>query len=276
MIGHALQLGHQRPQPDCARRNVDGQSRLDGLRERQRIGNGAVARGATGKLRAALDIGAGHQRLDAFMHVTEPLFEPRHSFAIGGEAEVSGLDDAGMNRADRDLMQILALDRKKLVGARLNPRRLGFAERLSHAPEAEIEPRPCVRRADRLQAIETSDRALEPTGRGMPRRHRRELAVGTFEREHADFARRFFEQREMHGAMIAPQTEHGRAGVHQMLHGKLPSVARDHDARPGAVGLDPPAFVGNVRQCRHGIIIQATSPRSGTKPRAAAANRYRR
>ena len=40
--------------------------------------------------------------------------------------------------------------------------------------------------------------------------------------EHADLAGRLFEQRQMHGVLVAPQAEHGRAGIDQMLHGKLP------------------------------------------------------
>ena len=62
---------------------------------------------------------AGHQRLDALMHVAEPLFEPHHGLAIGGEAEMSRLDDAGMHRADRDLVQAFAFRRQKVIGGRL-------------------------------------------------------------------------------------------------------------------------------------------------------------
>ena len=53
MIGEALELGHQRAQPDGARRHARSERRLDRLREGERIGDGAVARGAAGKLRAA-------------------------------------------------------------------------------------------------------------------------------------------------------------------------------------------------------------------------------
>jgi hypothetical protein len=37
--------------------------------------------------------------------VAEPLLEPDHRLAVGGEAEMAGLDDAGMDRADRNLVQ---------------------------------------------------------------------------------------------------------------------------------------------------------------------------
>jgi len=44
------------------------------------------------------------------MHIAEPLLEPHHRLAVGGEAEMAWLDDAGMDRADRDLVQILSFD----------------------------------------------------------------------------------------------------------------------------------------------------------------------
>ena len=64
-------------------------------------------------LAAALERRAGHQRLDALVHIAQPLFEPHHRLAIRGEAEMARLDDAGMDRADRDLVQALALDRQE-------------------------------------------------------------------------------------------------------------------------------------------------------------------
>ena len=140
---------------------------FDRVGEGERIGDGAVARCAPGQLRAAFDARARHQRFDALVHIAEPLFEPRHRLAIGGEAEMPGLDDAGMDRADRDLVQALALDRQEIVRG-LRPTRLaGFAERMGHAPEAEIEPGPGVGRTARLQAVQAADGALEPVGRRM-------------------------------------------------------------------------------------------------------------
>ena len=62
---------------------------------------------------AAVEVGAGHQPLDALVDVAEPLLEPHDGLAVGGEAEMPGLDDAGMHRADRDLVQALALGRQE-------------------------------------------------------------------------------------------------------------------------------------------------------------------
>ena len=115
MIGDALELGHQRAQPDGALGHLDLKRGLDGLREGHPVGHSAVARDAAGELGAFVEIGAGHQPVDALMHIAEPLFEPHHRLAIGGEAEMARLDDAGMHGPDRDLMQILALYRQEGV-----------------------------------------------------------------------------------------------------------------------------------------------------------------
>ena len=55
MVGEPLELGHQRAQPDRARRRLDAERRLDGAGEGERIGDGAVARDAAGELRRALE-----------------------------------------------------------------------------------------------------------------------------------------------------------------------------------------------------------------------------
>ncbi len=77
------------------------------------------------------------------MHIAEPLLQPHHVLAIGGEAEMTGLDDAGMHGPDRNLVQAFAFDRQKFIRTRLL-RGLLFAERMPYVPEAEIEPGPHV------------------------------------------------------------------------------------------------------------------------------------
>src|SRR4249919_1084733 len=103
MIGETLKLGHEGAEPHGARRNIDLKRGFDRLREGERVSDGAVARGAAGKLRA-------------LVHITEPLFESHHRLAVGGEAEMPWLDDAGMDRADRNLVQILSLNGQEGVG----------------------------------------------------------------------------------------------------------------------------------------------------------------
>src|ERR1700731_2449521 len=123
------------------------------------------------------------------MKVTQALFEPNHRLAIGGEAEVPGFDDAGVNRTDRNAGQAFALHRQERV-SRLFARLLrGRAERMLHIPKTEIEPRPRIRRADRLEAIEALDRALEPDGRRMQHAHRWKSSIGAFDADDIDVVR---------------------------------------------------------------------------------------
>ena len=49
VVGEALQLGHQRAQPDRARRRLDAERRLDGAGEGEGVGDGAVAGDAAGE-----------------------------------------------------------------------------------------------------------------------------------------------------------------------------------------------------------------------------------
>src|SRR5262245_11823714 len=120
----------------------------------KRVSDRAVARGAPCQARRRVEAGACHQRLDAFMHVTKALLQPNHRLAVSGKTEMPGLDDAGMNRADRNLVQALTGGGQK--GVRVAPRRsvTAFSERVLHIPTAEIEPRPRVGGADRFEAVE--------------------------------------------------------------------------------------------------------------------------
>ena len=71
------------------------------------------------------------------MQIAKARFQPHDRFAIGGETEMAGLDDPGVNGANRDLVQALALDRQEAV--RLG--RLGGlvgAQRMAQAPTAMI------------------------------------------------------------------------------------------------------------------------------------------
>ena len=116
VVGDALELGHQGAEPDRAGRRLGAGRRLDRAGKGERIGHGRIARGAAGELRRGGDVGAGQQAVDALVDVAEPLLEPHHRLAARGEAEMAGLDDAGMDRADRDLVQALALDGEEGVG----------------------------------------------------------------------------------------------------------------------------------------------------------------
>ena len=113
--------------------------------------------------RRALERRARHQRLDALVDVAEPLLQAHHRLAIGGEAEMAGLDDAGMHRADRDLVQALALGRQEGVG-RARRRRRGVLRAAARA-SGRGRARAGVVEALRLKAVQIADRALQPDRR---------------------------------------------------------------------------------------------------------------
>ena len=153
MIGDALDLGHQRPQPRRPRRRDDADRRFDGAGEGDLVGDRAVAADPAGEFRAAREIGARHQPLDALVNVAEPLLQPHDRLAAGVEAEMARLDDPGMHRPDRNLMQPDAFGAEKRVALRLAAARRGARpERMAERPAAMVEPRPRVGRAPRLQA----------------------------------------------------------------------------------------------------------------------------
>ena len=102
----------------------------------------------------ALEVGAREQGLDALMDVAEPLLKADHGLAVAGEAEAAGLDDAGVDRANRDLVQALALDRQEEVGRlRLLPAR---------RPTPVVEPGAVVGRVLGGEAVQVADCALRP------------------------------------------------------------------------------------------------------------------
>jgi hypothetical protein len=67
---------------------------------------------------------------------------------------MAGLDDAGMDRANRDLVQPLALGGEEGIGGFRRTRRVG--------PRTVVEPGAAVGKTLRFDAVEVADRALEP------------------------------------------------------------------------------------------------------------------
>ena len=64
------------------------------------------------------EVGAGHQPVDPLVDIAEALLQPDDGLARRGEAEMARLDDAGMHRADRDLMEALAFGRQERIRRR--------------------------------------------------------------------------------------------------------------------------------------------------------------
>ena len=161
MIGEPLELRHQCTQIVAAFGNLYRERRLDRLRESERIGDRTIA----GKTRCkALSLGecrTSHERFDALVDVAQPLLEPHHRLTICREAEMSGLDDAGVHGPDGDLVQALPLDGQESVDRLLARCGRTRSERVYHVPAAEIEPGPRIRQSDRLQPVQAVHRTFE-------------------------------------------------------------------------------------------------------------------
>ena len=219
MIGEPLQFRHQRAQTDRARGGASKPSAASTARAKaMRIGDGAVAGDARRRAAPLRERRAAHQRVDALVDIAEPLFQPHHGFAVGGEAEMAGLDDAGMNRSDRNLMQALAFDRQERISG-CSAGAGAAAPSGCARPAAVIEPGPRVGRADRLP-VRTGSRMArsKPDRRRMQRADRRKIAVAASKADNRDIAALVVDQRHVHGrrrAGIAPQAEQRRASCGQ-------------------------------------------------------------
>jgi hypothetical protein len=142
------------------------------------------------------------------VHIAEPLFEAHHGLAVRGEAEMARLDDAGMHRTHRDLVQSLPAHRQEGVVGRIAQRRvLRSAERRGYAPGAVVEPRALVGTAFRIDAVEIADGPLQPQRWRMRLPDRGKGAARQYERHHNGRAAFALAQREMHRFRIAPERE---------------------------------------------------------------------
>src|SRR5712692_4323859 len=118
MVGDPLEFCEQGTQPYCAIGYDKFEGRFSRPRKRIGIGNGAVARYASGELDSPLEVSSVHEPLDALVGISQPLFQPDHGLPARGKPEMPRFDDAGMHGPDRNLMQALAFDRKEAVGCR--------------------------------------------------------------------------------------------------------------------------------------------------------------
>ena len=114
-----------------------------------------------------------------------------------------------------------------------------------HAPAAEIEPRPRVNRADRLQSIETLDGTLQPDRGWMKRADRRKFLIRAGKAHDQNFTGRRVGKchvNERRRIGIAPQSEQSGAAGGEIACRAAPCVRRHDEPRPRPMVLDAPAF----------------------------------
>jgi hypothetical protein len=191
MIGDALELRHDAAQHGGPRRSVEAERRLDGTREREAERDGRIPRHPRHDARCPGDIDAGQEAVNALVHVAEPLLEARHGLAIRRKAEMAGLDDPGMHRSDRNLVQAVAVHRQEFVVDRIAPRRRrARTERRAQPPLAVIEPGAVVGRVRRPVAVEVADGPFEPDRRQVEPADGWKAFLRDVERNHEGIRRR--------------------------------------------------------------------------------------
>ena len=116
MILDALDLETDGAQHCGALRDQAAAQAFERLAVRPGEGDRGIARHTRGKSMAFERGELREAALDALVHVAEALFEPQHLLAHDREAEMTGLDDACVHRADRDLMHALAVDAHEFIG----------------------------------------------------------------------------------------------------------------------------------------------------------------
>jgi hypothetical protein len=170
VVRDALALERERPQPQRPRGRHDPGESLDCHRVGPGVRDRAVAGDAPGERPAADEIAALEQLVDRLVRVAEPLLEPQHLLADDREAEVPGLDRAGVHRPYRDLVHAFARDRHEAVlldvvpvpalEAEVAPQRVDV-----RGPRRVAQPRALVGRG-RADADEVVGRALHPVRAG--------------------------------------------------------------------------------------------------------------
>ena len=121
------------------------------------------------------------------------------------------------------------------------------AKRLHHVPGAVVEPGPRVGQADRLEAEEVADRALEPDRRRMDGADRGKALQPAVEADDADPAGLLVEQRHVDGALLRPQAEQRPAAGGEIARDVAPGRFIDQRARPRAVRVRLSCGIASIR-----------------------------
>ena len=147
VVCDALQFRHQRAQPYSAAGNLDAERAFDRAGESDRIGDRAVAGRPRRQSRRPIERSAGHQRLDAFVRISQPFLKANDRLAACMKTKMPRLYNASMHRADRNLMQPFSLGRQESV-RRNGSGRSGFARQAARGPAIVRGP---ARAADRAR-----------------------------------------------------------------------------------------------------------------------------
>jgi hypothetical protein len=136
--------------------------------------------------------------------VSQTLFETYHRLAVGSEPKMSRFDDAGMHRADWDLMEGRPLRRQKGMARTRGFARRVVAQRILDSPVAVIQPRPRIGMAGRGDPIKIVNYSLESQGWRMRGSQCRKPPIVHSQAEHRYVADGLRSDSYVDGFAIAP------------------------------------------------------------------------
>jgi hypothetical protein len=177
---------------------------------------------------------------------------------------MTGLDNAGMDWSDRQLVNVLSFDGKESV-------LLGWPSVVSlrgkrgmHAPFPVIEPGARIRQADRNKCEQIGDSTLQPDRRWMYSSYRRIAAIGARDAQHQDAAQVIgIRDGHMNSPWLAPKPEQGQRTTAQPICRFRPDIGLHLYSGPRAMlGNDAP--VQTVERIRPGWIARRHLSRPAT------------
>ena len=232
VVCDALQFRHQRAQPYSAAGDFDAERAFDRSGEGDRIGNRTVAGRPGRQSRRPIERSAGYQRLDALVRISQSFLKADDCLAGRVKTKMPRLYNASMHWADWNLMQPFSLGRQESVWRKGSVRWCSRAKRRDDRPSSMVQPRPRIRRADRLIAEQILYRALQADRRGVISADRRKLSSLAGQAGDGELASPSIQQRHMDRARIAPKSGQGQKTIAKLTPKVAPQIAVNRTARP--------------------------------------------
>jgi len=115
MVGDTFAFEQQSAQPDRARWRHGATDGFGSLAIGPGISDRRVAGNAPGQPRTVGQTHADEALFDPFVRPAQAFFQTQHAFTHRREAEMAGLDDAGVDRANGDFMHAIAFDANESI-----------------------------------------------------------------------------------------------------------------------------------------------------------------
>ena len=185
VVVDALELKKERPELGRFLVKLDPTGLLDGQAVGEVVADRAVSRDALGERDGRLNVASLEEPLDAPVHEPQPRLHLEDRLADDRESEVPGLDEAGVDRTDGDLVDAGAFDLDEGERTRVGAHRWRLTGVVKHrvpplGPVLVEDERPKEGVPDRHDPEQVVDLAFEAAG------WERELAEGGHRRIRAD------------------------------------------------------------------------------------------